>query len=125
MNDIKKKLIKEFDKISYVDFKRLEGEPIDLEYFKKRKEHIAKQFKLMQIIYSVVGAIIIVALFYLIGADFMNYKIDKFLLIFCAIMLPSTFIQLIWNKKHTDAQKNIFIIELLEEIEKEQNLGEK
>jgi len=125
MNDIKKKLIKEFDKISYVDFKRLEEEPIDLEYLKKRKKQITKQFRLMQILYSVVGSIVIVLLFYLAGSDFMNHKTDKFLLIFCAIILPSIFIQLIWNKKYTNAQKNIFIIELLEEIEKEQNIDNK
>lgn len=121
MNEIKKKLIKEFDKISYIDFKSLEEEPIDIEYLKERKEKISKQFKMMQIIATLAMMIMVAGMFYLLGTESFNPKLlESFLGIFVIIMI-TVLGQLTWNKKHLDAQKNIFILELLEKIEKDRS----
>lgn len=118
MDFIRQKLIKEFDKISYVDFKRLEEEPIDLEYLKKRKEKTSKQFKFMQIISTISTMILVAGGFYLLGVDSIGSTLAKSILNTIVILIIVITPQLIWNKKYTEAQKNIFIIELLVEIEK-------
>ncbi|MEN8119142.1 MAG: hypothetical protein ABFS35_02300 [Bacteroidota bacterium] len=118
MNKLKAKLVKEFDKTSYVDFKKLEEEPIDIEYLKERKEKIGKQFKTIQIIATVAMMIMVACMFYLLGTDSFNPKILESLLGIFVVIILTIFGQLTWNKKYTQAQKNIFIIELLEEIVK-------
>ena len=121
MNKLKEKLIKEFDKTSYVDFKKLEQEPIDLEYLKERKEKISVQFKTMQIIATIAMIIMVAGMFYMMGSESFNQQLFRSLIGISVFVIVLVFGQLTWNRKHTDAQKNIFIIELLEEIEKSKN----
>ena len=121
MNKLKKILIKEFDKTSYVDFKRLEKEPIDLEYLKERKEKISAQFKTMQIIATIAMIIMVAGMFYMMGSENFNQHLFRSLIGIGVFVIVLVFGQLTWNRKHTDAQKNIFIIELLEEIEKDES----